>query len=211
MRVPFEVVKKKFSEAGRFEILEELGKGGSGYVYRAFDKELNEEVAIKLLKADACAEDRGGRPLQAGDSVLQGRSSTRTWPGSTTSARSTGNPLHIDGSTSPGHEPQGQAPQGRAILSIDESVLHHAPHRAPEWRRPTRKGSSTGPEAAEHHIRPDGQAIILDFGIAAPPESPDEPAEAGDSREPNYMSRSRPSVPRGRPAIRHLLDGRDIL
>ena len=36
-----------FSE--RYQIIEKLGKGGMGKVYRALDKKLDEEVAIKLL------------------------------------------------------------------------------------------------------------------------------------------------------------------
>jgi hypothetical protein len=35
--------------AGRFELIEELGAGGMGKVYRAFDKKIGEEVALKLL------------------------------------------------------------------------------------------------------------------------------------------------------------------
>ena len=38
--------------AGRYQIIEELGKGGMGKVYRAVDKKLNEEVAIKLIKPE---------------------------------------------------------------------------------------------------------------------------------------------------------------
>jgi len=42
--------------AGRYEIIEELGIGGMGIVYRAVDKKLNEEVAIKLLKKEIAAD-----------------------------------------------------------------------------------------------------------------------------------------------------------
>jgi serine/threonine protein kinase/predicted Zn-dependent protease len=44
--------------AGRYQIIEELGKGGMGKVYRAVDKKLNEEVAIKLIKPEI-ALDKG--------------------------------------------------------------------------------------------------------------------------------------------------------
>jgi serine/threonine-protein kinase len=39
--------------AGRYEVKEMLGAGGMGVVYRAFDRELQEPVAIKTLKPEA--------------------------------------------------------------------------------------------------------------------------------------------------------------
>ena len=44
--------------AGRYQIIEELGHGGMGKVYRALDKKLNEEVALKLIKPEI-ALDKG--------------------------------------------------------------------------------------------------------------------------------------------------------
>ncbi len=43
--------------AGRYQIIEPLGRGGMGRVYRALDTKANEEVAIKLIRPDV-AEDR---------------------------------------------------------------------------------------------------------------------------------------------------------
>ncbi len=43
--------------ATRYEVLEELGKGGMGRVYKALDKEINEEVAIKLLKPEIASDE----------------------------------------------------------------------------------------------------------------------------------------------------------
>ncbi|MGB6865717.1 MAG: protein kinase [Candidatus Aminicenantaceae bacterium] len=42
--------------AGRYQIIEELGKGGMGKVYRALDKKLNEEVALKLIKPEIASD-----------------------------------------------------------------------------------------------------------------------------------------------------------
>ncbi len=41
--------------AGRYEVKEIIGAGGMGVVYRAFDRELQEPVAIKTLKPEAMA------------------------------------------------------------------------------------------------------------------------------------------------------------
>ena len=43
---------------GRYQIVEELGKGGMGRVYRAIDRTLNEEVALKLIKPEIAADKK---------------------------------------------------------------------------------------------------------------------------------------------------------
>jgi serine/threonine protein kinase/tetratricopeptide (TPR) repeat protein len=44
--------------AGRYEVIEELGSGGMGRVYRAYDKKIEEEVALKLIRPEIAAEKR---------------------------------------------------------------------------------------------------------------------------------------------------------
>jgi serine/threonine protein kinase/Tfp pilus assembly protein PilF len=44
--------------AGRYEIVEELGKGGMGKVYKALDNEIHEEVAIKLLRPEIASNEK---------------------------------------------------------------------------------------------------------------------------------------------------------
>ena len=53
--------------AERYEIIEELGRGGMGRVYRVKDKKINEEVALKLIKpeiADSKTIERFGNELK---------------------------------------------------------------------------------------------------------------------------------------------------
>jgi serine/threonine protein kinase/Tfp pilus assembly protein PilF len=38
--------------AGRYQIIEELGEGGMGRVYRAIDKKINEEMGLKLIRPE---------------------------------------------------------------------------------------------------------------------------------------------------------------
>jgi serine/threonine protein kinase/tetratricopeptide (TPR) repeat protein len=58
LETPKEALPKGTTFANRYEIIEVLGKGGMGKVYKALDKEINEEVAIKFLKPEI-AEDEG--------------------------------------------------------------------------------------------------------------------------------------------------------
>ncbi len=42
--------------AGRYQVIEELGRGGMGSVYRVFDAKLKEEVALKLIRPEIAAD-----------------------------------------------------------------------------------------------------------------------------------------------------------
>jgi len=57
-----ETPKQEFASgasfAERYQIIEKLGKGGMGKVYRALDKKLDEEVAIKLLNPEIAADKK---------------------------------------------------------------------------------------------------------------------------------------------------------
>lgn len=44
--------------ANRYQIIEELGKGGMGKVYKVHDTEIKEKVALKLLKPEIAADEK---------------------------------------------------------------------------------------------------------------------------------------------------------
>jgi serine/threonine protein kinase/Tfp pilus assembly protein PilF len=56
MQTPREELTTGSTFAGRYQVIEELGHGGMGKVYRALDKELNEEVALKLIRPEIASE-----------------------------------------------------------------------------------------------------------------------------------------------------------
>jgi serine/threonine protein kinase len=43
--------------ARRYEVIEELGKGGMGRVYKVFDKKIKEKVALKLLRPEISSDE----------------------------------------------------------------------------------------------------------------------------------------------------------
>jgi serine/threonine protein kinase/Tfp pilus assembly protein PilF len=58
MEAPKEELTTGSTFADRYQIIEELGKGGMGKVYRVLDKELKEEVALKLIKPDIASDKK---------------------------------------------------------------------------------------------------------------------------------------------------------
>ena len=44
--------------AGRYQIIEELGRGGMGKVYKAFDTKLQEKIAIKIIQPDIASDQK---------------------------------------------------------------------------------------------------------------------------------------------------------
>ncbi len=44
--------------AGRYQIIEELGKGGMGKVYKVLDKDIKEKVALKLLSPEIASDEK---------------------------------------------------------------------------------------------------------------------------------------------------------
>ena len=58
LETPKEELTRGTTFAGRYEIIEELGKGGMGRVYRVEDKKLEQEVALKLIKPEIAKDKK---------------------------------------------------------------------------------------------------------------------------------------------------------
>ncbi len=56
MQTPKEELTTGSSFAGRYQIIEELGKGGMGRVYKAIDTKINEKIALKLIKPEIASD-----------------------------------------------------------------------------------------------------------------------------------------------------------
>lgn len=53
-----EKIKRGTVFAGRYEVIEELGKGGMGEVYRVFDNKIEEEATLKLIRPEIAADGK---------------------------------------------------------------------------------------------------------------------------------------------------------
>jgi serine/threonine protein kinase/tetratricopeptide (TPR) repeat protein len=58
METPKEELTTGSTFAGRYQIIEELGKGGMGKVYKANDTDIKEKVAIKLIKPEISTDKK---------------------------------------------------------------------------------------------------------------------------------------------------------
>jgi serine/threonine protein kinase/tetratricopeptide (TPR) repeat protein len=58
LETPIEELTTGSTFAGRYQIIEELGEGGMGKVYKALDKEINTKVALKLIKPEVAADEK---------------------------------------------------------------------------------------------------------------------------------------------------------
>ncbi len=58
LETPKEELTTGSTFAGRYQIIEELGKGGMGKVYKAHDTEIKDKIALKLIKSEIAADKK---------------------------------------------------------------------------------------------------------------------------------------------------------
>ena len=57
LRTPMAKIITGTTFAGRYSVIEELGKGGMGQVYKVYDREIEEKVALKLLNPEIASDE----------------------------------------------------------------------------------------------------------------------------------------------------------
>ena len=58
LETPIKELTRGTTFAERYEFIEELGTGGMGRVYKVFDKKINEDVAIKILRPEISEDEK---------------------------------------------------------------------------------------------------------------------------------------------------------
>ena len=87
--------------AGRYQVIEDLGKGGIGHVYKVLDTEIKEIIALKIIK-QGLLDDEEIIERFHNELKLAGRISHKTCPGCTTLAKKRTEPATSRWSTSRG-------------------------------------------------------------------------------------------------------------
>ncbi len=58
LRLPASELERGTTFAARYEVIEELGKGGMGRVYKVYDKKIKEVVALKLIRPEISTDEK---------------------------------------------------------------------------------------------------------------------------------------------------------
>jgi DNA-binding SARP family transcriptional activator/WD40 repeat protein len=143
----------------RYELQEEIGRGGMGEVYRAVDTWLERDVAIKVLSSEALGEDARDRLL------AEAQAAARLNHPNVVSVYDVGEmdgqPFIVmelvEGLTLHKHRPESQAEKLAIVLEIC-AALEHAHAQGIVHR-------DLKPENVM--LAPDGMARLMDFGLAS--------------------------------------------
>ena len=180
--------------AGRYEIIETLGTGGMGRVYRAIDTKLEEEVALKLIKPEIAAERRAVERFR--NEIRVARKITHRNVCRTHDLHEVGKTLFLTMEYVRGEDLKSLIRRTRALavgtaVSIARQVadgLAEA-HKLGIVHRDLKPGNIM--------IDKEGQAKIMDFGIARSLLGGGVTGEGAVVGTPDYMS---PEQVEGKPA-----------
>ena len=151
-------------QVAHYSILEKLGEGGMGVVYKARDTHLDRFVAIKVLPPEKVADAGAQGALRAGGQVGLGPESPGHHPHLRYRLAMAG-PTSSPWSTSRARRSDQLIPRKgmrlNEVLKIAVQIADALAARARGGHRPSR------PEAGQHHgRRSDGLVKVLDFGLA---------------------------------------------
>ena len=124
---------------GRYIILDRIGSGSMGRVYKAHHQMMDRVVALKIIAPEIASQRAGGRPVPARDEAGRPARPSQRGPGLRRRPDQQG-PLHRDG-VRPGAEPGRAAQEGADPAGRDDRLRR--PGRARAWPTPTSRGSST--------------------------------------------------------------------
>jgi serine/threonine protein kinase len=177
---------------GRYEILSPLGRGGMGAVYRARDRVLEEDIALKVLRADVAGTEERARRFRA---EVQLARRVSHWNVCRIHEYGEDGPLRfitmelVEGETLKQALRRGPFAVERAFdVSLQVAQGLAAIHQAYVVHRDLK--------SANIMLDRSGRARVMDFGIAKPEASPGAAQSGYVVGSPEYMS---PEQARGLP------------
>jgi len=171
--------------AGRYEIIEELGIGGMGRVFRAFDKKMEEEVALKLIKPEIAANPKIVERFR--NEIKIARSITHTNVCRMHDLNEAGQTLYLTM----------EYVRGEDLKSLIRRTQRLAPGTAVSLGRQIAEGLAEAHKLGIVHrdLKPqnimidrEGRAKIMDFGIARSLQTQGLTGENAMIGTPEYMS-----------------------
>lgn len=162
---------------GRFELREQIGAGGMGRVYRAWDPQLEREVAVKLINTTRLGAGTRERALREAKALakISHPNVVAVFESGLVEARVWIAMEYVAGTTLRAWQQQRPAPQRQAILRhwVDVGRGLAAVHDAGLVHRDVKPSNVL--------IAEDGRARLIDFGLVRDPRQPE--AESIDQSE----------------------------